>query len=199
MTEQQEAVPTVGYIDEYSQEYRSLFADVRSFEAFKFVHVGMLSAIPRKSLPAIAKLVGLGNSQNLQHLFQNTEWNLESFRDTRLLRIRQAIGEQEIVLCIDETGDAKKGQATDYVAKQFKNGAETILPFNEHPLWEAGMTWKSALNNLLLLLQPYLCWEALEFWLQVFPIAGIKRGLFKLMDFMDSFHILPEATFSVTS
>jgi hypothetical protein len=62
MTEQQEAVPTVGYIDEYSQEYRSLFADVRSFEAFKFVHVGMLSAIPRKSLPAIAKLVGLGNS-----------------------------------------------------------------------------------------------------------------------------------------
>jgi SRSO17 transposase len=429
MTEQREAVPTVGYIDEYCQDYRSLFADVRSFEAFKFVHVGMLSAIPRKSLPAIAKLVGLGNSQNLQHLFQNTEWNLESFRDTRLLRIRQAIGEQEIVLCIDETGDAKKGQATDYVAKQyignigqtasgivsvnayavvgkltypllfkvfkpqsrlkagdvyktktqlaieilqevhrlgfkvkvvladslygecsaviaaiiqlhwsyivairsnhgvwmhssqkvrynrwhaydqpleqypperryireiifgtrrsiryfqiskgatdnpdkaqswqimtnlcaakvvdlpglyvlrtwieygfkqvknelgwtdfrltdyasierwwemvfsayllvslhakqFENGAETILPFHEHPLWEAGITWKSALNNLRLLLQPYLCWEALEFWLQVFPIAGIKRGLFKLMDFMDSFHILPEATFSVAS
>jgi SRSO17 transposase len=119
MTEQREAVPTVGFIDEYCQDYRSLFADVRSFEAFKFVHVGMLSAIPRKSLPAIAKLVGLGNSQNLQHLFENTEWNLESFRGTRLLRTRQAIGEQEIVLCLDETGDAKKGQATDYVAKQY--------------------------------------------------------------------------------
>jgi hypothetical protein len=49
MTEQREAVPTVGLIDEYCQDYRSLFADVRSFEAFKFVHVGMLSAIPRKS------------------------------------------------------------------------------------------------------------------------------------------------------
>jgi SRSO17 transposase len=90
MTEQREAVPTVGFIDEYCQDYRSLFADIRSFEAFRFVHVGMLSAIARKSLPAIAKLVGLDNSQNLQHLFQNTQWHLDSFRGTRLLRIRQA-------------------------------------------------------------------------------------------------------------
>lgn len=64
MTEQREAAPTVGFIDEYCQDYRLLFADVRSFEAFKYLHVGMLSAIPRKSLPAIAKLVGLSNGQN---------------------------------------------------------------------------------------------------------------------------------------
>jgi hypothetical protein len=81
-------------------------------------------------------------------------------------------------------------------AKHFKDGAQTKLPFDQHPLWEPGITWKSPLNNLRLL-QPYLCWETLEFWLQVLPIAGIKRGLFKLMDFMDSFHILPEPTFVV--
>ncbi|WP_449420761.1 transposase [Phormidium nigroviride] len=29
------------------------------------------------------------------------------------------MGDQKIVLCIDETGDIKKGHATDYVAKQY--------------------------------------------------------------------------------
>ncbi|WNN92160.1 IS701 family transposase (plasmid) [Gloeocapsopsis dulcis] len=32
---------------------------------------------------------------------------------------KQLIGEQPIVLCIDETGDVKKGQATDYVARHY--------------------------------------------------------------------------------
>ena len=29
------------------------------------------------------------------------------------------IGEREIILCIDETGDQKKGKATDYVTRQY--------------------------------------------------------------------------------
>ncbi|MBD1864507.1 hypothetical protein NC998_25445 [Trichocoleus desertorum GB2-A4] len=37
-----------------------------------------------------------------------------------------------------------------------------LLPFNQHPFWELGMTWKSALNNLRLLVQPYCCWGWLE-------------------------------------
>jgi SRSO17 transposase len=37
----------------------------------------------------------------------------------RLGIILQLIGHQEIILCIDETGDEKKGKATDYVAKQY--------------------------------------------------------------------------------
>ena len=55
--------PTVGFIDQYCHAYRSLFEDVRHFEAFKFLHLGMLSEIPRKSLPAIAKVAGLKDSQ----------------------------------------------------------------------------------------------------------------------------------------
>jgi hypothetical protein len=31
-----------------------LFADGRNFEAFKLLHIGMISEMPRKSLPAIA-------------------------------------------------------------------------------------------------------------------------------------------------
>lgn len=38
--------------------------------------------------------------------------------------IKVAIGEQPIILCIDETGDEKKGKATDYVAKQYIGNLE---------------------------------------------------------------------------
>jgi SRSO17 transposase len=41
-------------VDDYCQWYQSLFPEVRSFEAFKHLHIGMISDIKRKSLPAIA-------------------------------------------------------------------------------------------------------------------------------------------------
>lgn len=64
------------------------------------------------------------------------------------------------------------------------------LPFSQHPDWELGVTWKSALNNLRLLVQPYWCWGWLEHWLLVFPVPGLKRALHQLMDWMDTFKIL---------
>ena len=44
----------VQFIDEYCESYRDLFVEVRSFEAFKHLHVGAIAELPRKSLPAIA-------------------------------------------------------------------------------------------------------------------------------------------------
>lgn len=119
MIEQREPVATVGFIDQYCQAYRHLFGDVRSFEVFKFLHVGMLSELPRKTLPAIAKLVGLQNGQSLHHFLRDGVWEVKQLRAARLKFIQHTIGERRIVLCIDETGDVKKGQATDYVAKQY--------------------------------------------------------------------------------
>jgi SRSO17 transposase len=63
--------------------------------------------------------------------------------------------------------------------------------FDQHPHWEAGTTWKSALNNLRLRRQPYWCWAWLEAWLQVFFIPGLKRAVHQLMDKIDQFQILP--------
>lgn len=65
------------------------------------------------------------------------------------------------------------------------------FPFRQHPHWEPGTTWKSALNNLRLLLQPYWCWGWLDVWLQIFPVPRLKRGLHQLMNSMDTFDILP--------
>jgi SRSO17 transposase len=56
MDEPHAARPTIDFIDEYCAHYRNLFSDVRSFEAFKDLHIAMLSSIKRKTLPAIAEL-----------------------------------------------------------------------------------------------------------------------------------------------
>ena len=119
MIEPRTAVPTVGFIDEYCQYYRNLFPDVRNFEAFKFLHLGMISEVKRKSLPAIARAVGLSDGQELHHFLRDTPWDTKAFHQMRLRLIKATIGDEPIILCIDETGDEKKGKATDYVAKQY--------------------------------------------------------------------------------
>ena len=52
------AQPTLSVIDKYCDFYRNLFSDVRSYEAFKELHVGILSDIKRKTLPGIAQING---------------------------------------------------------------------------------------------------------------------------------------------
>jgi SRSO17 transposase len=112
-------VSTVGFIDEYCLLYRSVFEDVRSYECFKWLHVGMLSELPRKTLPEIAKLNGLKDGQRLHHFLRDGVWDVAQMRDIRLHLIQQQIGQRPISLCIDETGDVKKGDTTDYAAKQY--------------------------------------------------------------------------------
>jgi SRSO17 transposase len=43
----------------------------------------------------------------------------KAFHQMRLQLIKAAVGEEPIILCIDETGDEKKGKTTDDVAKQY--------------------------------------------------------------------------------
>jgi SRSO17 transposase len=112
-------IATVGYIDKYCLFYRSVFDDVRSYECFKWLHVGIMSVLPRKTLPEIAKLVGLKDGQSLHHFLRDAVWDTAQVRASRLHLIRKQTGTRPISLCIDETGDVKKGATTDYVAKQY--------------------------------------------------------------------------------
>jgi len=114
-----EAVTTVTFIDNYCAAYRNLFPEVRSFEAFKFLHLGMISEIPRKSLPAIAQAVGLPNDQVLHHFLTESPWQVEALRKQRLSLILEQLQGRAITLVIDETGDRKKGKSTDYVDRQY--------------------------------------------------------------------------------
>ena len=74
-------------------------------KAFKQLHLGLMSEVKRKSLPAIAQVAGLDNAQSLHHFLTESPWQTPIFRQHRLQRILQAFGEREIVLVIDDTGD----------------------------------------------------------------------------------------------
>lgn len=70
--------------------------------------------------------------------------------------------------------------------------------YSQHPYWESGITWKSALNNLRLILQPLIFYCLIQPWLQVFDIPEMKRCFSKLIDLMNDFRASP-ITFPIAS
>ena len=95
------------------------FQMARNFEAFKYLHIGCISDLKRKSLPEIAKIVGLDNYQGLHHFLTTSSWDVEELRTLRLELILEVLKGRPIILIIDETGDKKKGNTTDYVKRQY--------------------------------------------------------------------------------
>lgn len=113
------AVPTITFVDAYCANYTHLFSEVRTFENFKYLHVGMISDIPYKSLPAIARVVGLHDSQPLQNFLTDSPWSVIELRNYRIALTLKMLKGQPFKLIIDETGDRKKGRHTNYVARQY--------------------------------------------------------------------------------
>jgi SRSO17 transposase len=114
-----DAQPTVSVIDQYCQGYKDLFPEVRSYECFKYLHLGIISPIKRKSLPEIAKVVGISSPQSLHHFLSNSPWSVSQLKERRLARTLKALKAEKIIVIIDETGDRRKGKKTDYVARQY--------------------------------------------------------------------------------
>jgi SRSO17 transposase len=81
---------TVTIVDEYCSLYRDLFPEVRSYEYFKYLHIGLLSGIKRKTLPAIAREVGLENEQGLHNFLTSSPWLAKSLKERRLKLIGSA-------------------------------------------------------------------------------------------------------------
>lgn len=113
------AQKTVTFIDDYCSAYKDLFPEVRSFEYFKYLHLGMISELKRKTLPAIAKAVNLDNAQALHHFLSESPWSAQELKQRRIKVLLKALDGAKFILVIDETGDKKKGKTTDYVARQY--------------------------------------------------------------------------------
>jgi SRSO17 transposase len=111
--------PTVGFVDQYCGAYQKVFPAVRSFEQFKLLHLGLLAALPRKTLPAIARVVGLEDEPPRHHFLANSPWEVTPLREKRLQVVKQVVGDRPLILCIDETGAKKKGKTTEYVARPY--------------------------------------------------------------------------------
>ncbi|AUC61485.1 toxin-antitoxin system COG2402 family toxin component [Cyanobacterium sp. HL-69] len=98
---------TVPVIDDYCSAYSTLFFDVRNYEYFKYLHLGLISDIKRKSLPEISRIVNV-SSQSLHHFLTCADWNLWELEKTRLHSILNVFINIPITIIIDETGDRKK-------------------------------------------------------------------------------------------
>jgi SRSO17 transposase len=72
-----DAQPTVAITDKYSAEYKDLFKEVRNYECFKYLHLGIMSPIKRKSLPEIAKVVSINSAQSLHYFLANSDWSVD--------------------------------------------------------------------------------------------------------------------------
>ena len=60
--------------------------------------------------------------------------------------------------------------------------------FSEHRWWDPGQGWKHILNNLRLMLQPYVFHCLLLPWLLLFDIPGLRAGFLELIGIMNLFH-----------
>jgi SRSO17 transposase len=103
-------------IANFTRTYFLMFA---ALNISSFYMWGCFSENKRKTLPAIAKVGGDLDPQALHHFVANAPWSVEEVRTRRLTLLRQALGGRAFMLCIDETGDRKKGKTTDYVAHQY--------------------------------------------------------------------------------
>lgn len=118
MTRVRPAHHTGALIDAYCAHFRAVFHNVRHFEQFTQLILGLVAETKRKSLPRLAKTVQ-GESQALHHFLAHAGWSVDQVRAIRLGMLRQALAGRPFTLCIDETGDRQKGKTTDYVAHQY--------------------------------------------------------------------------------
>ncbi len=125
MTKAREAAPTVAFIDDYCAHYRSVFPNVRQFEQFTRLELGLVAETKRKSLPRLAQ-TAKADPQAFHHFLAEAEWSADELRTRRLDLTRQALRERPFILCIDETGDRKKGKTTDYAASQYIGNVGTL-------------------------------------------------------------------------
>jgi SRSO17 transposase len=102
MTKAREPVPTVAFVDDYCAHYRAVFPNVRQFEQFTHLALGLVAETKRKSLPRLAQTTR-ADPQAFHHFLAKADWSVEALRAVRLELTRQALRERPFILCLDET------------------------------------------------------------------------------------------------
>ncbi|BAZ40207.1 transposase [Calothrix sp. NIES-4101] len=59
--------------------------------------------------------------------------------------------------------------------------------YSQHSWWNFNGGWKSTLNNLRLIIQPYGFFNLIKPWLTVFNIPSLQSGFLKLINIMNQF------------
>jgi hypothetical protein len=74
-----------------------------------------------------------------------------------------------------------------------------LTRFQQHPCWQDPKGWKRRLNNVQLLIGPFISFSSLKPWLTLFEIPALHRGFAKLINIINRFpRWLPLAPFVPT-
>jgi hypothetical protein len=77
-------------------------------------------------------------------------------------------------------------QSPDLVQTETTTDQAPTTPVETHPQWDHGQGWKPQLNNLRLLLQPFICTCLLLPWLHLLPLPHLQAGLTELSALMNT-------------
>ena len=77
-------------------------------------------------------------------------------------------------------------QPPDYTPPALSQSA-VVKAFVKHRDWEVALGWKNWLNNLRLILLPWVSFNRLKPWLDVFPTAELEIGFERLVALMNVF------------
>jgi hypothetical protein len=78
--------------------------------------------------------------------------------------------------------------ASQQVSRSQEAAKSPVDRFPEHRWWDHDHGWKNILNNLRLILQPYVYASFLFPWLLLFHIPSLQAGLAELVAIMNTFH-----------
>jgi hypothetical protein len=190
-----DAQKTIPLVDEYCRDYRVLFPEVRSYEYFKYLHLGIVSEIKRKSLPEIAKAVGLNSPQSLHGLRTWVEYGFKQckqelgwtdYRFTQFEHIErwwEMVFSAYLMVSLQTQPFTKVHQLSEQPEVQ-KTVTHELLPSG----WNSGTAWKNRLNNIRLLMRPLISLWLISPWLEVFPNHGLLMGFHRLIQSLTQFH-----------
>lgn len=102
----------------YLRSFDELLGRPENRTNFAAIVHGQLSSVERKSLEPIADQQGL-LPRSLQRFFSQAVWDEDGVRDELQRRVANAFGGDEGVFIIDDTSDAKKGEWTAGIQRQY--------------------------------------------------------------------------------
>src|SRR5258707_6572110 len=101
MTKPREPTPTVAFVDDYCAPYRAVFPNVRQFEQFTHLELGLVAETKRKSLPRLGQTTK-ADPQALHHFLAKADWSVEAARGAAAAGAPRAAREPLPPACLRE-------------------------------------------------------------------------------------------------
>ena len=99
---------------------------------------GLLSGIARKTGWMMSEQAGLARPWRIQGLLGRNRWDADALRDEIRAYVVEALGSDDGVLVVDETGFLKKGRHSVGVARQYSGTAGRIENCQIEPVSKVG-------------------------------------------------------------